>query len=116
MRRLGWLLLGMVIGQLLQLAIPKADAGTLLGETPTYAREQGMDQEFAYVAAGNGVGQLEYQGFAQPNSLTSAAKWQIRKFTYDSSNRLSDIKWANGTDNTTLIWNSRASYDYDPDS
>ena len=96
------------------LLLPPVWAGQLVGEESNYAREQGFDEVFTYVAAGNGAGQIEYQCLSQPGKLTSASTWQIRKFTYDSSNRISGINWANGTDGFTLVCDSAATYDYTP--
>lgn len=91
---------------------PAVFSGQQLGEQSSYAREMGLDQQFTYVSAGNGTGQMEYQGFSQPGKLTSASTWQIRKFTYDSSNRISSINWANGSDEFAFIWDNRSSYTY----
>lgn len=83
-----------------------------VGETDVYAREAGFTQKLAYVAAGNGQGQIEYQGLAYPGAATSEARWQIKKFTYDSNNRMTDIQWAGGTDSYTSIWDNRAALSY----
>ena len=86
----------------------------LAGEMSVYAREQGYTEQYAYVASGNGVGQIEYQGWAAPGTATSAGGWRIRKLTYDSSNRMSKIEWAGGRDdfNASATWDGRASLVY----
>lgn len=96
---------------LLAWAIP-VQAGPFVGEQPTYIREAGYEVRFAYKSGGNGDGQVEYQGWAQPNTSIDVAKWRIRRFTYDSSNRVTAIEWAGGTDNFNQIWSNRASLSY----
>ena len=90
--------------------------GNYVGEAPVYSRDQGMDFQIAYGTSGNANGLQEYIGYAFPGALSSAARWQIRKLTYDSSQREVSIRFANGSDNFDKIWDSRTSYDYDPDS
>ena len=86
--------------------------GVRLGEATVYAREAGFTEQYAYVSGGNGDGQMEYQGWAAAGSATTAAVWRIRKFTYDSSSRISKIEWAGGTDGNDSIWANRASLSY----
>ena len=105
----------LILAVIIALSYPLAAfAGNNIGEQPGYVREQGLDQLFFYVAAGDGAGATEYICTAGANSLSSEAKWQIRKFSYDSSDRISSIRWADGTDNFTKICDDRASYDYEP--
>ena len=96
--------------------IPVVEAAQTIGETPTYAREVGFEQHFFYVAAGNGVGQIEYicKAYAGNgnNDDTSAAVWQVQKFTYDSSNRISTIAFAGDDDGYNQICDNRASLNY----
>ena len=103
------LLLTLLLFPLLSVSL---EAGPIVGETSTYAREQGRDQLFFYVSSGNGTGQIEYICTADAGTETSALKWQIRKFTYDSSNRISEILWASGTDDFKKSCDDRASYSY----
>jgi len=91
-----------------------AYADPIIGETSTYAREQGLDSLYFYVSSGDGQGQIEYICTAFPNQASSAEKWQIRKFTYDSSNRVSTIRWADGTSRFIKVCDDRATYDYTP--
>lgn len=86
--------------------------GKLVGEVSVYSRDQGLEERLAYVASGNGVGQVEYQGWAQPNAAQSAAMWRIRRFTYDSSHRVTAIEWAGGDDAFNGVWNDRATLAY----
>ena len=86
--------------------------GKRLGEVPGYVREVGLTQAFAYKSGGNGDGQMEYQGFAYPGTAKNTTGWAIKQFTYDSSNRMTDIQWAGGTDGFDSIWDSRTGYTY----
>ena len=86
--------------------------GQRLGESSVYSREAGFTEKYAYVNGGNGDGQIEYQGWAAAGTATTTARWRIRKFTYDSSNRTTDIQWAAGTDEFTTAWDSRTSATY----
>jgi len=54
----------------------------------------------------------EYVGKALPGTATNAPKWQIMKLTYDANDNVTDVKYANGTNTFTLIWDSRATYSY----
>jgi len=85
-----------------------------LGEAPVYAREAGMGQHFAYVASGNGAGQLEYQGFSFPGEGgdTSLAKFAIRKFVYNSDNKTITILWGGGNDKFNQVWDDRETLTY----
>jgi len=49
-----------------------------------------------------------YMGSAEPGSLTSEEKWQIRKLTYDSSSNVTSILWAGGSTAFTFAWDDRA--------
>ena len=57
-----------------------------------------------------------YIGKAHPLSLVSESKWQIRKFTYDANNSVTNIEFASGTNLYDKVWNNRTTYDYTPDS
>lgn len=52
-----------------------------------------------------------YIGLAAPGSLTSEAKWQIKKITYDGSNP-TEIKFADGSPSFNQIYDDRASLTY----
>ena len=54
---------------------------------------------------------VEYIGVAQPGSLTSESKWQIRKMSY-SGNLTTAILFADGNTNFDNIWDNRASLSY----
>ena len=101
----------------LMLAPVGVDAGKIVGEDATYSRDQGVEMQVSYVAAGNGVGLEEYLGYAFPGQAASgteltAAIWQIYRLTYDSSNRVSTRCWANRSDAYDKTWADRASYSY----
>ena len=90
----------------------RGEAGKLLGEESSYAREQGFEERYFYVASGNGINQIEYQAWAVPNAATSASVWRIRRFTYDSSNRISAIEYAGGDDAFNQVLDNRATLNY----
>lgn len=52
-----------------------------------------------------------YIGEAVPGSLTSEAKWKIKKLTYSGDN-VSSILWADGNNKYDNIWDNRAILDY----
>jgi len=104
--------IGVFIGSFLRFTVDFAEAGKAVGETPTYMREQGYEERFFYVASGNGVGQIEFQSWAQPNSLTSASRWRIRRFTYNSDNVVTAIEWAGGDDLYNQILDDRVTLSY----
>jgi hypothetical protein len=63
----------------------------------------------------DGSGNLIYHGTAKPGSLTSAAVWMIRKYTYTSvagSDVISLKQWANGKATFENIWDNRAALSY----
>ena len=91
-------------------------AGQGMGENSIYAREMGKSQLLFYVAAGNGVGQVEYICEADAGTLSSVLRWRIKKFVYNSSHILTTIQWADGTDDYSKSCDLRTSYDYTPDS
>lgn len=61
----------------------------------------------------DGTSRLEYQGFAPPGAATSAAVWQIKKFTYDAATeRILTKQFAAGVNDYCHVWNNRASLSY----
>ena len=107
MRLLLAFLLGMAVG-----TIQMVWAGPYIGEQPVYSRDQGWEDRYFYVASGNGVGQVEYHCRAQANTATAAASWSIRRFTYDSSNRVSVVELAGGNDAFDQNCDNRATLSY----
>ena len=97
--------------------IRMVEAGKIIGEESSYAREQGFRQRFFYVASGNGVNQIEYICRAFPGviagSSTANAVWQVHRFTYDSSNRISTILFAGSDDAYHQVCDNRATLAYD---
>ncbi len=75
-----------------------------------FSSAPGYQQVFDY--AGTIVGTPIYVGWAVPGVATSAAKWKIRKFTYDANNQITNIQWANGDVGFNAIWDNRASLTY----
>ena len=55
---------------------------------------------------------LTYVGKAQIGSAKGDSVWQIQKYSYDGSSNLTDIQWAEGTDDFTNEWDIRATYNY----
>jgi YD repeat-containing protein len=71
-----------------------------------FASAPPVQQVFDY--AGGTSGQPIYVGWSTPGVPTSAAKWKIRKFTYDGNGQVTNIQWANGDVGFNAIWDSRA--------
>lgn len=63
---------------------------------------------FDYVGGTNVI----YLGAANPGSLSSAAVWQIRKYTYDVNNNVTSIQYASGSGSFNQVWDNRASLIY----
>jgi len=55
---------------------------------------------------------LTYHGVAKPGTATSAARWQIKKYTYDGNGNVTSIKFADGTNDYVAVWDNRAGYTY----
>lgn len=60
----------------------------------------------------NAAGLPVYIGHAAPGTATSAALWRIQKLSYDASNRLTTIEWADGNGEFDNIWDDRATLSY----
>ena len=54
---------------------------------------------------------VEYQGWGNPGSLKSEAKWRIMKIIY-SGNFITGLTWASGNQNFDKIWDNRTTYIY----
>ena len=94
------------------------EAGKGVGEDAAYAREMGFEQRFYFVTAGSdGENQIEYICKAFPGTIgsdaTSSSVWQVQRFYYDSSDRLSRISFAGDDDSYSFSCDSRTSLDYD---
>src|SRR3990167_3697540 len=115
MRR-GWGAAGFMLLSLALTVPPSLQAANFPGEQPTYARETGFEARFFYVSGGNGDGQVEYicQCFPGTNGCgnTSSSVWQIKRFTYDSSNRISTINFAGDDDAYNQVCDNRTTLDY----
>jgi len=64
--------------------------------------------KFDYDGNGNQI----YVGWAQVGSSSSDPAWRIMQQTFNGSNQLTDIKWANGSTGFGLVWDNRTSYIY----
>ncbi len=53
-----------------------------------------------------------YLGVAAAGTLKSDEGWQIKKLTFDASNNLLDIQFANGTITFVAVWDNRSTYQY----
>ncbi len=49
-----------------------------------------------------------YVGWADPGVAINDPKWMIRKFSYDGSNRITNIQYANGDVGFRAAWNTTA--------
>lgn len=70
------------------------------------------DTEKYTIATAYSGGNLIYVGKAAPGTAKSASFWQIMKLTYDISDNLTDIQWADGDKKFDNIWDNRASLSY----
>lgn len=70
------------------------------------------ENPFTTALAFDGSNNPIYIGSALQGSAKSASVWQIRKLTYDGSNNVTDIQFANGSPDYNAIWNNRASLSY----
>ena len=78
-----------------------------LGMKPILTLGGAYTLKISYDASDN----IEYIGIAKPGSATSAAVWQIKKLTY-STDQITDLQWATGSDNFKHVWDNRASLSY----
>lgn len=68
-------------------------------------------QRIAYKA---GTDLEEYIGETHPKNQhkIASAVWRITKITYDGSNRIISILWADRSEEFAFIWNQHATYNY----
>jgi hypothetical protein len=60
----------------------------------------------------DGSGNPIYIGLASPGTTASESFWQIKKLTFNGSNDVTDIEYADGNPNFDNVWNDRASLTY----
>lgn len=78
-------------------------------QSPYLVLDGAFTQAFDY----DGNGNVIYQGWAVPKNATkSEADWRICKMTYNGSNQITDIQWADGNEEFDNVWNDRASLSY----
>jgi len=53
-----------------------------------------------------------YIGYAAPGTATSDTEWQIRKVTVDGDGNVTDVQFADGTNEFDKEWDERAGYSY----
>jgi hypothetical protein len=56
------------------------------------------------------TGETEYVGMAVADALTSEAKWQIQKLTYDVNDNLIALYFANDSDKFMFVWDDKEDY------
>jgi hypothetical protein len=61
-----------------------------------------------YDASGNVI----YVGEAETGASKQSPVWRIKFLTYDTSDNITDIRWANGNQNFDKVWNDRMGYTY----
>jgi len=67
-----------------------------------------LTQRVAY----NSDGYEQYIGYARPGADEGADEWIIFQLIYDTSNRIVQKLFANGSKAFDLKWTARASYEY----
>ncbi len=55
---------------------------------------------------------LIYVGKASRSSSAGNTVWRIQKLSYDGSNNLTDVQWANGSKDFSFEWDERTTYTY----
>lgn len=75
-----------------------------------FSSAPGYQQIFDY--SGGTTGAPIYIGWAVPGVATSAAKWKIRKFTYDGNGQILNIQFAKNDVGFNFVWDNRATYTY----
>lgn len=68
----------------------------------------GSKQRFDYTSTSNTI----YYGMAAPTTLTSDARWQIRRETLDASGRTTQVDFAGGTVDFNQVWDNRVTLTY----
>lgn len=53
-----------------------------------------------------------YAGYSIPGSLTSDPVWRIAHILYDANKNITDILWANATEEYNKVWDLRLTYTY----
>jgi hypothetical protein len=61
-----------------------------------------------YDSSGNAI----YIGEADTGASKQSPSWRIKHLTYDTSNNITDIRWAGGDQKFNKIWNDRTGYTY----
>lgn len=89
-----------------------ADAAWVSGNATVIALLKTIASKYIVEFDFSGGSNLIYFGQALTGSSTGSGVWQIRKFTYDGSNNLVSMLYADGTIAFTKTWTSRASYTY----
>lgn len=77
----------------------------------TSGQMETTDAAYTIARSYDGSGNLQYEGFAAPGTLTSVATWMIRKYTWDGSN-CTNVQYASGVSTFTKEWDDRATYTY----
>lgn len=85
--------------------IKKSDGDNLEHYLSSFATDLLLTQAISY----DGNGNTEYVGYALPGTSKAAPLWLIKRLTYDGSQRVTDIQFANGVIQFDMVWNDRTS-------
>lgn len=93
---------------------PTTDASGRLWVNPSSVTQPTTSNEDRYTLKLDYAGgpSLIYLGAAAPGTATSAASWQIKRFSYDGSSNVSAIEYGGSTRNFNQIWDNRAALTY----
>jgi hypothetical protein len=81
----------------------------MAGDTwPFILGSTNFTMKFIYDSNGNQT----YIGWAQVGSSSSDPSWRIMQQTFNGSNQVTDIKWANGSTGFGLIFDNYLTYTY----
>lgn len=57
-------------------------------------------------------GRVVYLGTTEPGSSEDSLRWQIKKLTYDASGFITNVQFAQGSNEFKYSWTLRATYSY----
>lgn len=85
-----------------------------MGSFATKSQDYGVPFTQLFINTGGASGtEVEYAMEADPGTLSSAAKWRIKKIAYDGgTNNVASVKWASGNMNFDKVADNYANYVY----